>query len=152
MSATATQERLAKTTSWLAQLKGNAEHAGFTATDAAQKAQERYGKPLDELTVTEAQTLAWEYSDISKQKAEAARAALTPQNGSHSHPCFQCDGPVPCNRPDCRETELEHGYCHVRIYSRRMGELSPQVWRWRTIELNQSRAAKFVTTQKRNQS
>ena len=94
MTATAPQERLAKTTSWLAQLKGNAEWAGFTATDAAQKAQERYGKPLDELTVSEAQTLAWEYSDISKQKAEAARAARTPQNGLHSHPCFQCDGPV----------------------------------------------------------
>jgi hypothetical protein len=112
MTATATQERLAKTTSWLAQLKGNAEWAGFTATDAAQKAQERYGKPLDELIVSEAQTLAWEYSDISKQKAEAARAARTPQNGLHSHPCFQCDGPVTCSRPDCRETEAEHRYCH----------------------------------------
>ncbi|MGA9770309.1 MAG: hypothetical protein WBV94_14820 [Blastocatellia bacterium] len=112
MSATATQQRLAKTTSWLAQLKGNAEHAGFTEEDAAQKAQERYGKPMDELTVSEAQTLAWEYSDISQQKAEAARAARIPQNGAHSHPCFQCDGPVPCNHPDCRETESEHRYCH----------------------------------------
>jgi len=112
MSATAPQERLAKITSWLAQLKGNAEWAGFTAEDAAQKAQERYGKPLDELTVTEAQTLAWEYSDISKLKAEAARAALTPQNGLHSHPCFQCDGLVSCNRPDCRETVSEHRRCH----------------------------------------
>ena len=112
MSAAATQQRLAKTTSWLAQLKGNAENSGFTATDVAQTSQERYGKPLDELTVTEAQTLAWEYSDISQQKAEAARAARTPQNGAHSHPCFQCDGPVPCNRSDCRETEAEHRYCH----------------------------------------
>jgi hypothetical protein len=112
MTATAPQERLAKTTSWLAQLKGNAEWAGFTATDVAQKAQERYGKLLDELTVTEAQTLAWEYSDISKQKAEAAKAARTPQTNSHSHPCFQCDGPVSCNRPDCRETVSEHRHCH----------------------------------------
>src|SRR6185503_5917170 len=86
MTAAAPQERLAKTTSWLAQLKGNAEWAGFTAEDAAQKAQERYGKPLDELTVSEAQTLAWEYSDISKQKAEAARAARNPQHGLHTPP------------------------------------------------------------------
>ena len=114
MSATAkaTQERLAKTTSWLAQLRGNAEWAGFTAEHTAQKAQERYGKQLDELTVSEAQTLAWEYSDISQQKAEAARAALTPLNGLHSHSCFQCAGPVTCSRTDCRETVSEHRYCH----------------------------------------
>jgi hypothetical protein len=92
MSAAATQQRLAKTTSWLAQLKGNAEHAGFTAEDTAQKAQERYGKPMDELTVTEAQTLAWEYSDISQQKAEAVRAAMNPQNGSHLTPIFSVMG------------------------------------------------------------
>ena len=112
MTATKPQERLAKTTSWLAQLKCNAEWAGFTEADAAQKAQERYGKPLDELTVTEAQTLAWEYSDISKQKAEAARAALTPKDGAHSHLCFQCDGPVTCNRTNCRKTVAEHRHCH----------------------------------------
>jgi hypothetical protein len=112
MTATSPQQRLAKTTSWLAQLKGNAEWAGFTAADVVQKAQERYGKPLDELTVTEAQTLAWEYSDIGEQKAEAERAARTPQNGPHSHPCFQCDGPVRCYRPDCREIEAEHRHCH----------------------------------------
>ena len=112
MTATAPQERLAKTTSWLAQLKANAEWAGFTAADATRKAQERYGKALDELTVSEAQTLAWEYSDISQQKAEAAKAARTTQNGLHSHPCFQCDGPVICNRADCRETVSEHSHCH----------------------------------------
>jgi hypothetical protein len=38
MTATAPQERLAKTTSWLAQLKGNAEWAGFPVTDIVQKA------------------------------------------------------------------------------------------------------------------
>ena len=112
MSATAPRERLAKTTSWLAQLKGNAEWAGFTAEHAAQKAQERYCKPLDGLTVSEAQTLAWEYSDIGQQKAEAEQAARTPQNGRHSHACFQCGGPVICIRSDCREIEAEHRHCH----------------------------------------
>jgi hypothetical protein len=112
MSATATQERLAKTTSWLAQLKGNAVWAGCTVEDAQRAAIEKYGKPLIELTVTEARDIAWDFAEIGRQKAEAERAARTPQNGPHSHPCFQCDGPVDCSRKDCRETVAEHRYCH----------------------------------------
>jgi hypothetical protein len=54
----AKQQQLAKETSWLAQLKGNADWAGLNVTHVEQSARERYGKVLDELTVTEAQTLA----------------------------------------------------------------------------------------------
>jgi hypothetical protein len=58
MTTTKQQQQLAKATSWLAQLGVNAENARFKATDVAQVAQERYNKPLDALTVEEAQTLA----------------------------------------------------------------------------------------------
>ena len=58
MTVTSPKQRLAKTTSWLGQLTVNAECAGFTATDLAQTAQQRNGKPMDELTLTEAETLA----------------------------------------------------------------------------------------------
>jgi hypothetical protein len=117
MSATKQQQQLAKGTSWLAQLRANAGYAGFTATELAQAAQERYGKPPDELTVEEAQTLAWDYSDICHRKAEAARAARTPVSGPHSHACITCCDPVKCSRDDCRETVSEHRHCHVRIRS-----------------------------------
>ena len=112
MSATKQQQQLAKTTSWLAQLKGNAEWAGFNLAHVEQLARERYGKPLDELTVTEAQTLAWEYADIGRRKAEAEGAARTPVNGPHSHDCFTCYEPVKCHRDNCRETISEHRHCH----------------------------------------
>jgi hypothetical protein len=112
MSAAKQQQQLAKTTSWLAQLRVNAEYAGCNATELAQVAQERYGKPLDALTVEEAQTLAWEYGGICNRKAEAARAARTPMSGPHFHDCLSCGGPVDCYHDDCRETISEHRHCH----------------------------------------
>jgi hypothetical protein len=109
MSATKLQQQLAIETSWLAQLRVNAEYA---ECDASALARERFNKPLDALTVAEAQTLAWEYAEISHRKAEAERAARTPINGPHSHPCFQCGEPVRCAHDNCRETSAEHRYCH----------------------------------------
>jgi hypothetical protein len=112
MSAAKLQQQLAKTTSWLAQLKGNAEWAGFNVAHVEQLARERYGKPLDELTVTEAQTLAWEYADIGRRKAEANRAARTPISGPRTHDCITCYEPVKCHKDNCRETMSEHHHCH----------------------------------------
>ena len=94
MTATNPQQQLAKSTSWLAQMKSNAECAGCSATELAHTVQERYSKPLDELTVSEAQTLAWEYAAICHRKAEAAWAARTPMNGLHYHDCITCYEPV----------------------------------------------------------
>lgn len=112
MSATKQQQQLAKATSWLAQLKGNAEWAGFNVTQVEQSARERYSKSLDALTVEEAQTLAWEYADIGRQKAEVEREARTSLSGLHSHPCITCDEPVNCHKDDCREVAGEHHHCH----------------------------------------
>lgn len=112
MSATATQQRLAKTTSWLAQLRVNAQYAGFTAAEVAQTAQERYGKPMDELTVTEAETLAWEYIDICRQKAAARRAQ---PSSEHRHYCASCSRPFHCKCNFLEEENAECSACHEGI-------------------------------------
>jgi len=111
MSATRQQEQLAKTTSWLAQLKGNAEWAGFTVEQVEQTARERYGKALDALTVAEAIELARHYAEIGRRKAEAERAKQVPINGPHLHECISCSKPILCSRPDCIETAGEHVHC-----------------------------------------
>jgi hypothetical protein len=112
MSAAKQQQQLAKTTSWLAQLRGNAEWAGFNVTHVEQSARERYGKPLDALTVEEAQALAREYGRVCDRKAEAERAARTPISGPHSHECITCGRPVDCFRDECRGEASEHRHCH----------------------------------------
>jgi hypothetical protein len=129
MSAAKQQQQLAKTTSWLAQLRVNAEYAGCNATELARVAQQRYGKPLDALTVEEAQALAWEYGGICNRKAEAERAARTPISGPHSHECITCGRPVDCFRDECREVASERRYCHEGYgpgewvtYHRKLGE------------------------------
>jgi hypothetical protein len=110
------QQQLAKTTSWLAQLKANARWAGFDLPHIEQSAKERYCKPLDELTVEEAQTLAWEYANLGSRKAEAERAARTPINGPHYHPCLQREGALQPLRllKDCGRASL----LPRRIYSK----------------------------------
>lgn len=115
MSATKQQERLAKETSWLAQLRGNAQWAGFSLEHLAATASERYGKPLQQLTVTEAETLAWEYAELGREKRKIERAARTPINGRHSHPCFDCGSSVSCGKKDCRDTVSECRMCHEGI-------------------------------------
>jgi hypothetical protein len=112
MSAAKQQQQLAKTTSWLAQLRSDAEWAGFNVTHVEQSSRERYDKSLDALTVGEAQTLAWEYADIGRRKAEAERAARTPMSGPHTHDCISCYEPVKCHRDNCREMMSEHRHCH----------------------------------------
>jgi hypothetical protein len=109
VSATKLQQQLAKETSWLAQLRVNAEYA---ECDASALAQERFNKPLNALTVAEAQTLAWELNSIIQHKAEARRAARTPVSGPHSHACITCSEPVECYHSNCRETISEHRHCH----------------------------------------
>ena len=109
MSATKQQQQLAKGTSWLAQLRVNAEYAGC---DASTLVQDRLSKPLDTLTLAEAQTLVWELNGILQQKDEAKKAARTPVNGPHSHDCISCYEPVKCHRDNCRETMSEHRHCH----------------------------------------
>jgi hypothetical protein len=94
MSATKQQQQLAKGTSWLAQLKVNAEYAGC---DAGVLAQDRFNKTLDTLTLAEAQTLVWELNGILQQKAKGKKAARTPVNGLHSHGCISCYEPVKCH-------------------------------------------------------
>jgi hypothetical protein len=109
MSATEQQQQLAKGTSWLAQLRVNAEYA---ECDASALAQERFNKPLDTLTVAEAQTLVWELNAILLQKAEARKAARIPISGPHCHDCITCYEPVKCHKDNCRETISEHRHCH----------------------------------------
>jgi hypothetical protein len=109
MSATKRQEQLVKGTSWLTQLRVNAEYA---ECDASVLAQERFKKPRGDLTVVGAQALVWELNGIIQRKAEAKKTARTPVSGPHSHICNTCDESVECYRDDCRETVGEHRYCH----------------------------------------
>ena len=109
MSATKQQQQLAKGTSWLAQLRVNAEYAGC---DASLLAQDRLNKTLDTLTLAEAQTLVWELNGILQQKAEEKEAGRTPVNGPHCHDCISCYEPVKCHKDNCREAMSEHRHCH----------------------------------------
>ncbi|MFP5262382.1 MAG: hypothetical protein ACLGJB_10805 [Blastocatellia bacterium] len=126
MTATKQQQQLAKGTSWLAQLRVNAEYA---ECDASALAQERFNKTLDTLTLEEAQTLVWELNGILNHRAEAEKAARVPVSGPHSHECITCGRAVDCFRDECREVTSEHRYCHEGYgpgewvtYHRKLGE------------------------------